>query len=210
MSEVSVARGKLFVIAAPSGAGKTTLVRALDDARAVAAVFDFLYDSQAAAQRTARPRLFLRRSRRVRAHGRCRRVPRARARVRQLLRHLEASSRKHASRWRERAARDRLAGRAADPSRHARMSVHFHPAAVARGARTSGCAAVKRTTTKSSRVACAIRSPTCHIGTSSTTSSSTTISSAPPPSSKPLSRVSGETLRRDRSELQTLLPRLLG
>ncbi len=29
MSEVSVARGKLFVIAAPSGAGKTTLVRAL-------------------------------------------------------------------------------------------------------------------------------------------------------------------------------------
>lgn len=29
MSEVSVIRGKLFVIAAPSGAGKTTLVRAL-------------------------------------------------------------------------------------------------------------------------------------------------------------------------------------
>ncbi len=29
MSEVSVTRGKLFVIAAPSGAGKTTLVRAL-------------------------------------------------------------------------------------------------------------------------------------------------------------------------------------
>jgi guanylate kinase len=29
MSEVSVLRGKLFVIAAPSGAGKTTLVRAL-------------------------------------------------------------------------------------------------------------------------------------------------------------------------------------
>ena len=48
------AAGRLFVIAAPSGAGKTSLVRALMTARAVAAVLDLVHDPQAATERGAR------------------------------------------------------------------------------------------------------------------------------------------------------------
>ena len=60
-------RGALFVIAAPSGAGKTSLVKAVLDARSIAARLRLAHHAQAARDRSARPRLQLRQRRRVQA-----------------------------------------------------------------------------------------------------------------------------------------------
>ena len=62
--------GQLFVISAPSGAGKTSLVKALLAARAAAGGVGVAHHAHSARARGPRPRLQLRKHRRVRAPGR--------------------------------------------------------------------------------------------------------------------------------------------
>ncbi len=210
MSEASVPRGKLFVIAAPSGAGKTSLVRALMQ-RVPSLRFSISYTT-----RKPRPNEHPGRDYFFVDHAEFERMVDAG----EFLEHARVfdnyygtsrtASREHAARRRQRAARDRLAGRATDPSRHARMSNPFSSCRLREQRWSSGCAAGKPTTMKSSRAACAIRPPTCRIGNEfdfvvvnddferATVELETIVAGR------------GTALRRSRSELQTLLPLLLG
>ena len=205
------ARGKLFVIAAPSGAGKTSLVRALMQRRP-ALRFSISYTTRQQRAERARRATTISSSTRTKFERMIdgRRIPRARARLRQLLRHVARAGRAAARRRRERAAGNRLAGRAADPPRDARVPLDLHPAAVARSARAAPARPQARTATRSSRAGCAIRSPTCRTGTSSTMSSSTTTSTAPPAELEAIvDRPGRAPAARPMRELRELLARLL-
>ena len=72
VSMTATRTGQLWVIAAPSGAGKTSLVRALLERDPIAEVLDLLYDAQAAQLGGRRPGLLLRQPRRSSARWRAR------------------------------------------------------------------------------------------------------------------------------------------
>ena len=136
-TNTSARRGRLFVIAAPSGAGKTSLVRALME-REPALRFSISYTT-----RQQRP---------TEIHGRDYffvTKPEFEAMVArgEFLEHARVFDNSYGTARSPVEASlavgpgpdpgDRLAGRAADPPRAPRMPHDFHPAAVARGARTA-------------------------------------------------------------------------
>ena len=193
-AQMTPGRGKLFVIAAPSGAGKTSLVRALMK-RLPALRFSISYTTRK--QRETERTVTITSSS---SNDEFERMVDAG----EFLEHAQVFDNYYgtsrdaggadARRRRQRAARDRLAGRAADSPRHARVPHDFRPAAVARSARAAPARTQAPTATRSSRAGCAIRSPTCRTGTSSTTWSSTTTSSVPLPSCRRSSRGRDATL----------------
>ena len=106
-------RGHLYVIAAPSGAGKTSLMRALLERRpAVSFSVSCTTRAPRPHEQDGRDYHFIE-PRRVRAPGRGRRIHRARRRVRQSLRHAPGHGGRGARRGPRPDPRDRLAGRAA-------------------------------------------------------------------------------------------------
>ena len=117
----------------------------VDGARAQPALLYLLYDAPAAADRDPRSRLLLCLEGRVRGDGRARRVPGARAGLRQLLRHGAGPGGSVARRRPGPDPGDRLAGGAADSPGAARVPFHLHPAALARRSSNAGCAAAAPT-----------------------------------------------------------------
>ena len=90
------------------------------------------------------------------------RVSRARAGVRQLLRHRRGAGRRDKlAAGKRRAARDRLAGRTPGAPRDARQHQHLHPAAVARRARAAPARAPHRQRRDHRAPARRCRRPTC-------------------------------------------------
>ncbi len=204
------ARGKLFVVAAPSGAGKTSLVRALMK-RMPDLKFSISYTTrkQRPTERNEHDYFFVDKPTFERMIDAGEFLEHAqvfdnyygtsRAQVQELLDCREQC-----------VARDRLAGSAADshaPCRRSGRSSYCR-----RRAPNSNvvCVIARPTATKSSRAGCATRSPTCRTGMSSTTSSSMTTSNAPSVSLQSIVAGQGESLRRDRSALETLIRSLLG
>src|ERR1700722_14946620 len=124
----------------PLGYGQDQLGEGIDGARAAHSHFRVLYDAQAAAQRDPWARLPLRHGRALCRDGRQRRVSRARAGFRQLLRDGRTGGRRSARHRRAAVVGNRLAGCPASQSPPAGGAQHFHLAAVARlfGAETQG------------------------------------------------------------------------
>ena len=127
------ASGCLFVLAAPSGGGKTSLVARAARARAGHPPVGLVHDARAAPGRAGRRRLPLRR--RARRSWRSR-PPASSSSTRYVHGNWYATSatwlRAAGRRGPRRAARDRLAGRGAGAQADPRRGADLHPAAVAR------------------------------------------------------------------------------
>ena len=134
-------------------------------------------------------------------------VPRARAGVRQLLRHRARAGRSAARAGPRRDPRDRLAGRPAGARGAARMRLHLHPAALARRPGGAPAQPAARTRTKSSPAACAMPWRICRTGASSTTWWSTTTSTERWPTWRASSKA-GRSALRGRAAAGSLQPLL--
>ena len=136
--------GQLWVIAAPSGAGKTSLVRALLE-RDPSLRFSISYTTRAprSSEIDGRDYFFVTEPKFQEMVAR-RRVPRARAGLRPLVRHGARARRRPAGRGHHGRARDRLARRAASPRARAGLAERLHSAAERRRARAPAARAQDR------------------------------------------------------------------